>query len=322
MPVVLLCGEDSYRLHERFGELLAGFSKKYDPTGLNVTRLSGDEAEVGEVRQALRSVGFLGSKRLVAISNLFGSGRAKDFLDTLNDPNLVDGSVLLISEESAKSELIKDPVFKMLEDQKIKIEEFSPLRGQALISWIKNEMKKIGSVAEPQAVSALASGVGSDLWFMRAEIAKLSAYARGRMITSADVKILLHAFSEDNIFELLDALGRKDFSMAAKFLHRELEAGGEQFVLTMLVRQFRTLLLIADAQRSEQDASEVVLAKKIGVHPYVIKKSLVSLARFTKTELLFIWNDLLVLDRSIKTGARKPLVAFDLFLAGVFSARG
>lgn len=316
MPIVLLCGEDSYRLELRFQDLIRAFEKKYDPAGLNILKLSGEDASESMVREALHSAGFLGSKRMVAISDLFASGRAKDFSDILNDPKSCEDSVLVLKEQMPKRDLEKDSVFKKLDLKNIKVEEYDSLRGNDLGSWIKNEFKKCGSAAEPQAITLLSHSAGADLWLLRREIEKLSAYARGRAVGVADVKLLLSVSDSENIFEFLDAVSVKNAKKAAETLHREIEAGGPQSVIYQLIRQFRTMLALRDClDRNPRENDANVLAKKIGAHPFVVKKTLESLNNFTKAEIKSVLNDLLGLDRSIKNGTRSEEVAFDLFLS-------
>ncbi len=319
MAIIMLCGEDSYRLKNRLNELVAGFGKKYDSSGLNTLRLSGARAGFGEVREALRSAGFLSSRRLVAVDGLFAARKAEEFIDFFKKPELIGENALILSEIASMQELEKDPVFKILSGSEIRIEEFSPLRPPALAAWIKNEVKKTGSAIEPGAVTALERLVGNDLWLMRQEIGKLSAFARGRTITRQDIEKMLNIVAEDNIFELMDALGARDGKRTSLTLHRELDAGGPQFLISMLVRQFRILLLLQEYKQKEPDLGEAALAKLIGAHPFVVKKSLQILRLFPKNELVFIWGQLLNLDRSIKKGVKKPAAAFDIFIGTLFT---
>ena len=74
-----------------------------------------------------------------------------------------------------------------------------------------------------------------------------------------------------------------------------------------------------DRNPRENDAN--ILAKKIGAHPFVVKKTLDSLNNFTKGEIKSVLDDLLGLDRSIKNGTRSEEVAFDLFLSGLLARK-
>ena len=318
MPTILLCGEDSFRLHERHKELILGFKRKYDPSGLNILILSGESARPGEVKEALMSAGFLGSKRLVAIAGLFSFGKAKDFYDIFTNSKLCEDSVLILSEPASRQELEKNSSFNKLDKKYLKIEEFVPLRSRDLTVWIRNEFQKTGSMPENNVVLALEKAIGKDLWMLKQEISKLAAYARGRKITVKDVEDLLNVSSDENIFEFLDAVGAKDAKRASETLHRELEAVGGQAILYQLVRQFRVFLLLEDCVAGSSGTIDAdLIAKKIGAHPFVVKKSLNSLKNFTKDEIIRILGRLLFLDKAIKTGARKEFTAFDLFLAEI-----
>lgn len=312
--LLIVCGEDSYRLRERMRELIAGFRKKYDPVGLNLFRISGEIAEYGEVRQALRSAGFLGSRRMVIIDGLLYALRGAEFADLLQETAHADDDILILYEPCSRAELLKIKEIQGLISSS-RLEEFSPLSGSKLTSWIKTEVKKLGSAIEPKALQALTAALGNDSWSIICELQKLAAYARGRTINFEDVNVLIKANAEENIFEFLDAIGAKDEKKAALTMHRELQMNEPQRLLAALVRQFRVLLLLDERKKQDGQIVPETFAKEAGLHPFVIKKSLQVLNNFKSQELRQIWNELLSIDRRIKTGTKNPTVLLDLFLA-------
>lgn len=83
---------------------------------------------------------------------------------------------------------------------------------------------------------------------------------------------MVKAKIESDIFKTIDALAARQRVSAFKFLYRNLSQGeAEVSLLGMLVYQFRNLLLVKSL--IEQGVPFYSLAKKIKLHPYVLRKS-------------------------------------------------
>lgn len=171
---------------------------------------------------------------------------------------------------------------------------------------------------EREAAVHLAQVIGpGDLRLLDGEIAKLVTYAGpGRAVTPQDVAQLVPYVQQAVVFDLVDALGRREGRQAAILLHRLLDAGENPMgILAMVVRQFRLIILVKDlAGRGENPAS---IAQTLGIHPFVARKLHTQSANFTLAQLERIYRYLLDLDVAIKTGDMTPETALDLLVAGL-----
>ena len=97
---------------------------------------------------------------------------------------------------------------------------------------------------------------------------------------------------------------------------REQYAKGEdaQFIFAMLIRQFRILLELRDLFDREDNLNSDVIAKQLGLHPFVVKKSLPFVKKYTLTELKRIYSSLLDMDIETKTGQGDQSVLLDVFV--------
>jgi DNA polymerase-3 subunit delta len=59
------------------------------------------------------------------------------------------------------------------------------------------------------------------------------------------------------------------------------------------------------------------LAKKLGLHPFVVKKSLPFIKRYTLTELKNIYQQLLEIDTKTKTGLGSPDLLLDILVGSL-----
>jgi len=158
--------------------------------------------------------------------------------------------------------------------------------------------------------------VGSDLWNMDSEIEKLVNYKNWKEISSDDVKMLVKAKFDENIFHLTDALAAKNIKLSFRLLYDQLASGAhELYVLTMLIRQFRILLQTREI--IDQEPNYYTVASRLQIHPFVAQKAIRDARKFSLTELKNIYRQLLEIDIKIKSTNEDPRLLFDLLITRV-----
>ena len=86
----------------------------------------------------------------------------------------------------------------------------------------------------------------------------------------------------------------------------------------MIAFQFRNLLLVKSSEQEGSFAGNpFALAGKLGMHPFVLRKTIQQAKLFTFEELKKIYRDIFQADLNIKTGKIEPATAIDLLIAGV-----
>jgi DNA polymerase-3 subunit delta len=163
------------------------------------------------------------------------------------------------------------------------------------------------------AVMALATYAGDDLRLLNQEIEKLLTYAGDRPITEADVRRLVPATTESDIFAMVDALGQRNRQQAVRRLHELLEAGeAPTYILYMITRQFRILTQVKEL--AGQGLGEATIQSGLGLHPFVVKKALAQARNFSPSQLITIYQRILETDKAIKTGRLEPELALDMLV--------
>jgi DNA polymerase-3 subunit delta len=148
------------------------------------------------------------------------------------------------------------------------------------------------------------------------EIQKLLLYEGGEgMITADDVRLLVpYIQSADVIFDLVDALGKRQPRTAAHHLHRLLDVGEHPLgIFGMIVRQYR--LLIQVHWLMQRGETEREIAKRLSIHPFVAKKTRSQATFFSQAQLERAYGILTKSDLAIKTGKLTPEAALDLLIA-------
>jgi len=318
--IIYLHGSDTYRARQRLIFYRQGFKKKYDAAGLNVATLDGEKLNLEEFRKSVGQSGFLSKKRFVVIENLISRNKQKkiqaeiiEYLDKeWSDDNVL---IFLESDESGKKKKgAKTPLQKRL--AKEKVEEFVLLSGEKLNQWTRQEVEKRGGRISSAATLELASLVGSDLWNMVSEIEKLVSYKDKKEISADDVKLLVKAKFDENIFHLTDALATKDVKLSFKLLYDQLASGAhELYILTMLIRQFRILLMVKEI--IDKEPNYYTVASRLRLHPFVAQKAIRGARKFSLAELKDIYLQLLEIDMKIKSTNEDPRLLFDLLITRV-----
>jgi DNA polymerase III delta subunit len=173
--------------------------------------------------------------------------------------------------------------------------------------WIEARARVQGTSLAPEAVALLASTVGADTERIEQEVQKLGAYAAGAAVTASDVHALTSGAIESDVFELTQAVVRRDVRNAIAMLERLLAEGNAvQQILALLQWQFR-VLLFASAAKTSGDAER--MARAIRTTPGVIMRASAFARRVTRADILRAYEALYATDQVIKTGRADSDVA-------------
>jgi DNA polymerase-3 subunit delta len=228
----------------------------------------------------------------------------------------------------------------------IQAQEFKSLEPYELKKWIKYEVEKQGGTIDNLAIDKLIEYIGNDLWRLSNEIAKLISYCHSERseetrdssaklpqndIKVRDVELLVRARVVANVFDLIDAIGAKNIKKAQNELHKLTNSGqNELYIHTMIVYQFRNLLIVKDLLTNSKPASTVggsetlnfkqipnnkfEISKQSGLHPFVVEKTMGQAKNYTFERLKEIYQILLDYDIKMKTGQIELGLALDMLL--------
>ncbi len=326
----VLHGEDEFTR----SETLADFKRRLggpNAVELNTTVMDGRKLTLGELHHTCDAVPFLADKRLVIVEGLLSrltprkgqalSAANQELLDALTDylPHLPPTTRLVMVEDAP---LCSDhPILKLAKrHQRGYAKQFEQPDSGSLPGWIKRQARKHGGDIDPQAAHHLAAVVGADLRLLDQEILKLVTYSGGeRTITKADVEDLVPYTQDAVIFDLVDALGRRDGRTAAETLHHLIDEGEHPLgLLGMIIRQFRLLNQVKALKADGASPSDV--ARTLSIHPFPARKLYNQATHFTAAQLEKVYRHLSDTDVAIKTGRIDAEVALDLLVAGLAAA--
>jgi DNA polymerase III subunit delta len=308
MPNILfLYGNDEFAITRRLAEFGSIFIDS-SSADMNTARLEARTLSEDELNNAVNSMPFLASQRLVLLANpsvRYNKADArKKFLEFIE--KIPDSTRLVIYELIDPRDAEKHWLNKWAEKTKLaQTQAFMLPRVKDMSGWILNETKNQNGQIEKAAADKLVEMVGADTRQAAQEISKLLAYVNwARPIKVTDVEAVSIVTAEPDIFAMVDALAMGNGKSAQKLLHRLLENEDAFSVWGMVVRQFRLLLQAREVLDARGGVNEVTSA--LGVHPFVAGKVVDQAKRFSLPALEKIYHKLLEIDEAAKT-SQMPL---------------
>ncbi len=322
--IIFLYGEDTYRSSQKLNQIKDKFIKEVDSSGMNLVVLDGAKLKFEEFNRQVKASPFLARKRMVIIKNLISENKSKEIqkeiVDLLNTEwkHPTEDNILVFWEAQDHSKAkAKNALWDRLIKEKV-AEEFKPLTPYQLNHWIEQEIAGHKAKIDRAAASLLAATVGNDLWQLSSEIAKLVNYCGQNIITSKEVEVLVKAKFDDNIFNLVDAIGNNNKKLALKLMSDQFNMeSDEMYLLSMLIRQFRILLLTKALAEKDPRIGKEKIAQELRIHPFVAQKAVFQAKNYSLDKLKTIYGMLLDIDFKIKTSSSKPRLLFDLLIASI-----
>jgi DNA polymerase-3 subunit delta len=285
--------------------------------------------------------------RVIDICNNRG-WTARDFSDPsdqfeqLLQQGFPEGNCLILTAEAVDK---RKKIFKVIDKTGIVL-HFASLKGElATRETFRLEAEKLlgrnGKTLAPSAWIALGKKTGFQLRPSLNELQKLISFVGERsVIEEKDVEDVVGKTKEDSIFDLTTALAEKNAQTALMALKAMLDQGTHHLmILTMISREIRMLLQASLLIRSGKlpkihsnmeygafqkniyptvagfasnvSGKEDMLVRK---HPFVIFNALRHCSRFSYLDLLNYLDDLLDMDRAMKSSSTDPQLLMENFL--------
>lgn len=320
--LLFLYGPDTFRSRNQMNKMIAKFKTDRDPGGLNVVISDIEKEPAEKILEEIHATPFLSEKRMVVVKGLLGSKQKKlqeMLLEKIKLQQIPASAILLFWEDgdSFKANNTVKELFALLQKEKY-AQQFELLAGAKLTAFIEEQVKERGGSIQREAVEYLANNSKSNGWFIDSTINQLTAYADGRPITVADVKQFVLEKFDDNIFNLVDAITTGQKQKVFSMIEEQYKKGEDVFfVFSMLIRQFRILLMLRDLLDRTSTPPGEGLAKELGLHPFVVKKTWPLAKKYSRPELEHIYHRLLDMDIRFKTGGGKPELLLDVLVAGL-----
>ncbi len=281
----LLEGDDYYLYDRAF--LMIKKAANITLEDFNITVFDDDNFSIDGLMSSLEVLPMGDDKKIVIIKNVakITENDKKKLENYLKNP--LESTILVVFDYFDKFSSLKD--FGEFVDCK-------RFDRSLATNFIVNEFAKRNKQISGEACEALLDYCNGYLTRVVNEIDKLAYYDLDEnLITKKLVEMLVNKDVEYVVFELTEALGRKNGDKAIRILDQmEKEPG----LLGLITSHFRRLFFI-----STSDLDDKALSGLLGVKEYAIKKQREQVKNFSKIQLKRIFALLEEVDYKIKSGA-------------------
>jgi DNA polymerase-3 subunit delta len=322
--VYILDGNDEFAINESVSKIV---SRLGDPNiaGMNTTRIDGRSFTLPQLKDAVATVPFLATKRLVILSH--PTSRIKDkksqdeFITFLAADKPTSKLVLVEYDFLTNDRERRDGRLNWLEKwatspeqaRRVFLRHHSQPAGALMVKWIQEHVELEGGQITPQAAVSLANQIGDDTRLALQEITKLLTYVNfARPVDVDDVEHLTPLTAKLGDFELVNSLRDRDPRKAQALLHRSLQEDDPLRIFQSIVYQIRLLIIARELIDTHGTIDDIPKSLKISYYP--AKFALESAARFTTQFTELIYHRLLEFDEAIKTGQMDADLALELLV--------
>lgn len=316
-PVYLLHGEEVF-LTRKIEKALIDALLPADERDMGLTVLERDPG-VAELANLVETVPFMGGKNVVIIreTQLFRPGRKSGgsqteaggeerLLKLLAD--IPEYTCLIFTSADRADKRLK--LFKQVEQAGAAV-ELSALKAKDVRPWVVAKLNELDCKLVPDAFEHLLAAVSMmpqiSLGFLDREIEKAALHATEATITLPDLQAVMSSVPEVSVFAMIDALSQKQTGRALQLIEEQFTAGENAIrLLALLARQVR--LLWQSRELAERGADGGMIARQLGIPPFVGEKLARQSMRFTMQKLRQTLVALAEADRDLKSGRADKMV--------------
>lgn len=256
-PIYMILGKEEYECREAIELLLHAILPSSEIRSLALTQIDGAKADEQEMGNALYSFSFFAKTRILWIkeADKLKKGVQENLLKYLDKPD--PSQTLLLSAAS----FLKNTNFYKAVDKAgviLDIAELKPWeKEQRLAEWLNKRAAVSRKVIAYPVCQLLVKRVGPDQTLLAQELEKLLCYIGERKeILQQDVEALCPKLHVDTIWQLGEALFRKDAAGAIPMMHSLLNEGQPLLLLLRQIRSqyqtgFQVSLLLAAGKQQE-----------------------------------------------------------------------
>lgn len=312
--VYLLYGEEAYLRRQYRDKLQEALCPEGDE--MNISRFGGKGISAAEVGDIAETLPFFAERRLIIIEE---SGWFKNASDGFEEKlkQLPDTTYLIFVESEVDK---RGRLFKTVNALGYGAEMKTP-KEKELLSWISIQCKTEGKQIMEAAAQYLVEQAGTSMNLLQMELEKVFSYTIDReAITLEDVQEICSNQAENQMFDMLDAIGNQNREKALHLYHDLLTLREPAMrILYLLTRQINILLQVSEMTRLQMDNAGI--ASKAGIPPFTVGKYKSQVGHFTYSQLLNMLEECQEVDAGIKRGRYPDIIGVELLIVG-FSTSG
>lgn len=312
-PIYLLEGEECYFKERGEAMLKTRFVQEttLDYIAFDGNALKGDK--IKSLTDAWAAFPFLSEKRMVKISEYYPTEKEYEtYLQSYFENPPQDSILLIVNGGKGKPGTVawsKKP--------NVTYVDCSRSDEETIKKWICVTCKRAGVYADGITAGKIAAFCLYDMSRISKETEKLLCYCEAEKkerLTDEIVEMMVYPDSEYKIYELANALSRKNYS-AFMHIQKDLLTQGfnETSLLSSLCSYFKGLYDVANCKGSDRE-----VALSLGLKEFAVKKNREQAQRMGKAEVLAAYEEVYGAISGIKCGELSPDSAWKRVITKLF----
>ena len=325
--VYLFYGDDEFAIKQAVADLR---DRLGDPTSaeMNFDGFNGADIDFDRFSFVCHALPFLSPRRMVVLESCERLPKSDSFWTRMVEclETLPESTALILIEDlefysNKRKDFFKESnLWSWCQSRSTGVytRNFTKLKGARFLAWVQERFNSAGVEINRDAAALLSELSQEDPRIAAQEIDKLLAYVNyARRVEAADVQLVCISQSEANIFAMVDAIGSKDLGLGMGLMREILEEQDIGRVFSMIVRQFRLLLLTKEALDAGRDPRESLPSRT----PDFVQTKLVRQANnFSLSDLVNAHHSLMRLDLENKSGQGDLSTGLELFVLDLIRA--
>lgn len=305
--IYLLYGEEAYLKRLYKNKLKAALTAPDD--SMNYTYYEGKGINPNEIIDMAETMPFMAEKRLIVIENSgFFKNKCDELADYFENPSESTCFVFVEAEVDKRSRLYKRV------KERGRIAELNAQDEKSLVRWIVGSLNRENKKITQSAAALFLTKTGADMENIQRELEKLICYVGERdSINIEDVEAICTTVITNNIFEMIDAIAKKQQKKALELYYDLLTLKEPPMrILFLITRQFNLLLQVKDLARLGFNTAET--AKKAGLHNFVAGKYVSQSKSFDSKWLADAVEICAGTEEAVKTGRINDILSVELLI--------
>lgn len=315
LPVYYLFGEDSYSI-DSIVDVIEKAVQPFITSDFDKEVLYGENQSFANIIGLASSFPFGSEKKLIIVKQsekLKDKKEKKEIVNYFQSP--AEFTILLFIHEGTISSTASEP-YKTLANEGY-LFEAKELKGKSLIDWLISTVEKKGKTISYENAQLITDISGENKNSLESQLEKIFIYVGdSKEITIESIRGLSTSLKQYTIFDLQNAIGKKNKSAALKVAFNLLKNGMEPIqIIAMLNKYFMSLARLHELTAT--NTNEFQIARIMGTHPFYLKDYHSARRLYSDKHLTSAFSALLKADLSIKSTSLDDYTIISVLIAEI-----
>jgi len=308
-PLVYLYGSEQFFIDQAVTGMIATIPA--DARDFNLQVCHAREVAVETLVDALRTFPVFADRRLVVIRSADKLNAADlDVLLSYVENPVPESTLCLVGEKIDR----RKKFFQVFQKRGALV-EYKRLYENQLPAFVRDYAAERNYRFTEDAMALFSRRCGASLQEVVGELDKLFQYVGTDtgVIDVEDVRQIVSDTRADSIFDMTNAVGRREVGEALRLLGRLLADGIVPLViLSMLTRHFRQLWMARELL--DDGVGRADLSRRIGINPYFVDGLMAQARLFNRRQFQRLFELLLTTDLALKSSGGSPAALLEQLL--------